>query len=50
MGFNYEQIITLMAELIREAIPFGFIFGITEWILYTFFSFVFGKKWLRGDY
>lgn len=50
MGFSYEQIINLMAQLIGEAMPLGFIFGITEWILSTFFSFVFGKKWLRGDY
>ena len=50
MGVDYSQIMYLIAKLIGEAIPFGFIFGITEWILHTFFSFVFGKRWLRGDY
>lgn len=49
MGFTYDQLMTLMAKLIGEAMPVGFIFGITEWILYTFFSFVFGKRWARGD-
>lgn len=44
MEIDYSSIIDLSAEIVRLALPLGFIFGITEWILCTFFGFVFGKK------
>lgn len=47
--FDIDDIIYLVSKLLQEAIPIGFVFGIAEWCLHTFFSFVFGKRWLRGD-
>lgn len=44
MEIDYSSVIDIAAQVIKLALPLGFIFGITEWILYTFFGFVFGKK------
>lgn len=50
MVVDINDIIYLASRVISEAMPIGFVFGISEWILYTFFGFVFGKRTYRGDY
>lgn len=47
---DYQSIIDIISEMIALALPLGFIFGISEWILNTFFGMVFGKRRVRGDY
>lgn len=47
---DYQSIIDIISEMMSLAVPLGFIFGISEWILNTFFGMVFGKRRVRGDY
>lgn len=41
---DYQAIIEVVAELFKTAMPIGVIFGISEWIGYTFISWAFPKR------
>lgn len=41
---DYQQIIEVVAELFKTALPIGCIFGVSEWIFYTFFAMAFPKR------
>lgn len=44
---DYQPIIEVVAELFKQGMPIGMIFGISEWILYTFFSMAFPKRFAK---
>lgn len=44
---DYQEIIEVVAEVLKYSMPIGMIFGIAEWIGYTFFSFAFPKRFTR---
>lgn len=44
---DYQAIIDVVAELFKIGIPIGIIFGVSEWILYTFFSMAFPRRFTR---
>lgn len=41
---DYQEIISIMAEMIKVSIPIGLIWGITRKILRMFFSIAFGER------
>lgn len=41
---DYQLIIEVVAEVFKTGVPIGMIFGVSEWILYTFFSMAFPKR------
>lgn len=44
MMLDYQQIINLVAEFMKYALPIGIIFGMTEKLGNLFFSFAFGSN------
>lgn len=44
MILDYQQVIDLIAEILKYALPIGIIFGITEKATNLFFNLAFGNK------
>lgn len=49
MMIDYQSVIDVIVQFFQLAMPMGIILGFSEWILNTFFGFVFGKRYIRGE-
>lgn len=44
MILDYQQIVDMVGEVCKYAVPIGILFGVTEKLTNLFFSLAFGKK------
>lgn len=49
MIFNYNEIGSLIVEVVRNALPLGIIFYLAEMLVNMFLKFAFPKRYMKGD-
>ena len=49
MIFDYNEIGSLIVEVVRNALPLGIIFYLAEMLVNMFLKFAFPKRYMKGE-
>ena len=49
MIFNYEEIVSLIVQVVKNALPLGMIFYLSEMLVNMFLRFAFPKRYMKGE-
>ncbi len=49
MIFNYQDIVSLIVQVVKNALPLGVIFYLAEMLVSMFLRFAFPKRYMKGE-